>query len=232
MNIAEIGLNHLGNHKLAKKYVRELCSVEKLDGLTFQVREKEHRERKPELYFDLFHYEGLCRLVEDSGKSFGVTLSDGELLYFFESIGVHFYKVIRDGVFNRDFLTSLGKTGKKILVSVGLCNHEQLLELVDFLDCVDGDFVLIYTNRDSVELGNLDLSYISEMKRHWDKVGYGSHCKDPLNLALASSYSPSDILFYVKDDELNEKFPDDVWAIDLSKVSQILEYIDKEKIIK
>ena len=138
MNIAEIGLNHLGDPALAEKYVRELCSVKELDGITFQVREKEHRERKPELYFDFSHYEELCRLIKDSDKSFGAAIADGELISFFEGIGVNFYKVIRDGVFNRDFLRSLGETKKKILVSVGLCDHEQLLELVQFLDCIDG----------------------------------------------------------------------------------------------
>jgi len=232
MNIAEIGLNHLGDYKLAEKYVRELCLIEELDGMTFQVREKEHREKKPELYFDFSYYEGLCKLVEDSGKSFGVAISDGELISFFESVGVHFYKVIRDGVFKQSFLESLGKTGKKILISVGLCDHEQLLELVEFLTCIEGDFVLIYTNRKSVELKNLDVTYMDEMKNHWDKVGYGSHCEDPSNLILVSSHSPSDILFYVKDDKLDVEFPDNIWAIGLSQVASILKAVKKEKSLK
>ena len=101
MIIAEIGQNHLGDYELAKKYVRNLCSIEGLDGLTFQIREEDHRQRKPHLYFDWRHYDDLYGMTKSEGKLFGVAVTNEELIDFFEKLQVDFYKVIRDGVFNK-----------------------------------------------------------------------------------------------------------------------------------
>ncbi len=225
MIVAEIGQNHLGSRELATKYVARLCEIAEVDGLTFQVREKDHRDRKPYLYFDFEHYQDLCLMTQMNRKLFGVALADEELVSFFEDVGVDFYKIIRDGVFNRDFITRLGKTGKPILVSVGLCSHSDIQELVEFLSCIDGDFTLIYTNRDSSESEQLDFSEMVEMKTQWDRIGYGSHCEDPMDLVSACLHDPSDLIFYVKDDNPNEEYPDDIWAIELSNVPNVMRQV-------
>jgi sialic acid synthase SpsE len=225
MLISEIGQNYLGDYCLAQKYVNKLCDVEQLDGLTFQVREKKHRERKPHLYFDFKNYKELCDITKKKDKLFGVALVDDELLSFFEDVGVDFYKVIRDGVYNRGLLRKLGETKKPIIISLGVCSGDDIEELTKFLSCVPGDFTLLYTNRDSVKIEDLDLSSLNKLKNHWTQVSYGSHCEDPNNLLLACSYEPKDILFYVKDDDRDKKYPDDVWAIELNQVSDILKKV-------
>ena len=226
MIIAEIGQNHLGDYELAKKYVRNLCSIEGLDGLTFQIREEDHRQRKSHLYFDWSHYDDLYGMTKSEGKLFGVAITDEELIDFFEKLQVDFYKVIRDGVFNKNLITTLAKTKKPILVSVGLCSEKDILELSELLSDIEGDIRLIYTNRDSVELEEANLSIIKTLRNYWDHVGYGSHCDNPINLLLASCYDPTDMLFYVKDDNSDIEFPDNIWAVGIDTVEELIENIN------
>ena len=47
MIIAEIGMNHLGNISSAEIMLMDLFKTE-VDGITFQVREKEYYTKKPE----------------------------------------------------------------------------------------------------------------------------------------------------------------------------------------
>ena len=51
MIIAEIGLNHLGDIKQARRYVN-LLSHSSIDAITLQVREKEYYKEKPHLLLD------------------------------------------------------------------------------------------------------------------------------------------------------------------------------------
>ena len=226
MIIAEIGQNHLGDYKLAEKYVKKLCSIPTLDGITFQIREEDHRQRKPYLYFDWVHYGDLYKMTKNAGKLFGVAITNDELINFFEDLNVDFYKVIRDGVFNKYLSIALAKTKKPILVSVGLCSEKDISELSELLSDIEGDIRLVYTNRDSVELKETNLSIIKTLRNYWKNVGYGSHCNNPINLVLASCYNPTDILFYVKDESLDVEYPDDIWAIDINIIEELIENIE------
>ena len=165
-------------------------------------------------------------MTKNAGKLFGVAITNDELINFFEDLNVDFYKVIRDGVFNKDLSIALAKTKKPILVSVGLCSEKDISELSELLSDIEGDIRLVYTNRDSVELKETNLSIIKTLRNYWKNVGYGSHCNNPINLVLASCYNPTDILFYVKDESLDVEYPDDIWAIDINIIEELIENID------
>ena len=225
MIIAEIGLNHLGNAEFAEKYCLGLCNVKYLDGITFQVREEEHVIKKPHLYFDPSEYRRLFKIIQDRNKLVGIAINSNRV-DFFEDLGVDFYKVIRDGVFYKGLLSSLAKTGKPTLVSVGLCDDQDLASLSKHIKHSGGDIRLVYTNRKSNRLEDANISEIQRLKKYCSKVAYGSHCESYVDLFLSLPYHPSDLLFYVKDSNVGQELPDDIWAIEINEVQDVTEKIN------
>ena len=63
MLIAEIGLNHLGNTTLAKKYIKSLVNTE-IDGITLQVRESDYYINNPKFKLTKNLYQELINLAK------------------------------------------------------------------------------------------------------------------------------------------------------------------------
>ena len=225
MIVAEVGLNHLGNIFFAKRYASMLSKVESIDGITFQVRESEYRKKRPHMFFDVSEYEDIFKIIKNNHKLAGAAINSIDMVDFFEGLEADFYKVIRDGVFNRELLSLLSKTEKPILVSTGICTSEDLSALSEYIKEIDGDIRLIYTNRISSRLEDANISKIKELKKYCTKVAYGSHCDSYVDLFLSLPYQPSDLLFYVKDTSMGLNFDDNSWAIDMHEVEDVLNKI-------
>ena len=125
MIIAEIGLNHLGDIKQARRYVN-LLSHSSIDAITLQVREKEYYKGKPHLLLDDIDYVNLKHLAESHGKKLGIALADVNKIDYFESIGIDFYKIIRNDITNIGLTDKLISTNKKIIASTGLSSHSDI----------------------------------------------------------------------------------------------------------
>ena len=65
MIIAEVGLNHLGFIHLAEMYINELA-ISEIDGITFQIREKEYYLNPEKARFKLYDedYLKLAKLTK------------------------------------------------------------------------------------------------------------------------------------------------------------------------
>ena len=63
-----------------------------------------------------------------------------------------------------------------------------------------------------------------EISKKTNRLLYSDN--NPINLVLASCYNPTDILFYVKDESLDVEYPDDIWAIDINIIEEIIENIE------
>ncbi len=224
MIIAELGLNHLGNPDLAESYISILSKCD-VDGISFQVREKEYYERdnKKQLKFSDKNYIDFSRSIKESNKKFGVAIADIEKIDFFESINTDFYKIIRNDITNTNLVKKILSTGKKVIVSTGLSSENDIdLFLSQFGEYKN--FVLNHTQL-SYEEKDCNLKAISSLRDKYNvPISFGSHCSNINVLYMSLCFNPSDILFYVK---LNNKikYPDDKHAVTLNDCSSFLNNI-------
>ena len=224
--IAEVGLNHLGQELLANEYVEKLIQTE-VDGISFQIREKNFYKREEKKHLVLIDeiYSFLCKKIQSNNKQFGVAIADIEKIDFFESLGADFYKIIRNDMTDDILVSKLMKTGKKIIVSTGLSSEEDIkLFLKKHGD--NRNFVLNHTQL-SYEENDCNLRAIETLNQKYSiPVSFGSHCSNHNVLYMSLCFSPTDILFYVKKDS-KIKYPDDKHAIDLKDVELVASNINK-----
>jgi sialic acid synthase SpsE len=120
MLIAEIGMNHLGSKKRLLAMIESLVDS-KIDALTIQIRENSfYTQKTSKLLLDEKTYKEAIKKVKDAGKKIGFAICDEQTLYLTESMGVDFYKIIRDGMNNHKLISKVLETNKTIIVSTGL----------------------------------------------------------------------------------------------------------------
>jgi sialic acid synthase SpsE len=224
MIIAEIGMNHLGSLKMAKEYV-DVLSTSKVGAITFQIRESSYYNGEKKKYFlSDEDYIEISKLIKGKNKKFGVAIADENKVDFLDSIGVDFYKVIRNDITNDSLISKLLSTGKKIIVSTGLSSDAEIKNFVEKNKNNKSNIVLNHTQL-SYEIYDCNLSAIKKMKEEYDfEVSFGSHCSNKNVLYMSLCYNPSDVLFYVKMDN-NQKYPDSEHSILAENVSDVAKNI-------
>ena len=212
MIISEIGLNHIGKISFVKKYLKVLLNTN-VDGITFQVREKEYYNNSKKKKYNLLdeNYIEISKLIKSSKKKFGIALSDESKVDFFESIGTDFYKIIGNNITNISLSKKILMTKKKVIVSTGLSSEDDIefffKNFSNYKNFVLNHTQLSYNEKDC------NLSVIDTLKKKYNiPVSFGSHCQNPNVLYMSLCYNPSDILFYVKLDN-KIKYPDDKHSI-------------------
>jgi len=231
MIIAEVGLNHLGDEKLAMRYVYDLVKM-RIDGITFQVPSKsffrgsnKYLELKTEYIINALQY------TKSMGKSFGLAIGDPEKILEYENHEVDFYKVLSKDIKNDALIDEIIKTNKKVFFSTGLSDFHEINNLLEKIKNTNR-FELVHTNLGG-EVENECLSRIEILKNKFSiSVGYGTHCKNKNAIYLSLAFKPDSLLFYVKIDE-NKIYPDNDHAFILSEVPFLIENLrDLSKTIK
>jgi len=221
MIIAEIGMNHLGSLFSAEIMLMDLFKTE-IDGITFQVREKEYYNKKPKYKLKDKDYVKLSKQIKNSGKKFGIALADFDKVDFFESLEVDFYKVIRNDMTNSKLMDKLLSLNKKIIVSTGLSSD---YDIKTFMNKYKNNKNIILNHTQlSYEINDCNLSAILTLKEKYNcDVSYGNHCDNLNTLYMSLCYFPSDILFYVKNENTHWpiEYPDDKHAIGLDKINNV-----------
>ena len=227
MIIAEIGFNHMGKVENVKKYLHHLLATE-IDAITFQIREREHRDKKPHRYFSDESFSDIFSEIKSSGKKVGIALADPEYISFFENLGADFYKVIRNDITNKDLLENLSNTKKRIYVSTGMASEDDIAGFVENPFAKEGDFRLVHTQL-SYSFEDCNLMSIRTMRKYGLPVAYGSHCREVESLFMSLCYEPSDILFYVKGtDEI--EYPDHEHSIVVGDVGFLVSKLRKAEL--
>ena len=226
MLIAEIGLNHLGHISNVESYLSKLFLCD-LDGISFQVREKEYYERSDKKSLELSNdnYIHISNLFKNTNKKFGVAIADIEKIDFFESINVDFYKIIRNDLTNVELVNKILSTGKKVIVSTGLSSEKEIQSFVNSFSTYK-NFVLNHTQL-SYDEKDCNLKAISSLREKYNvPISFGSHCSNINVLYMSLCFHPSDILFYVKLDN-KIKYPDDKHSIILDECMSLAKNIRK-----
>ena len=87
--------------------------------------------KRCELPFDAF--EKLKNHAEQHGLSFFSTPFDRESVDYLEGIGCEIHKVASFDVVNKELLDAVSKSGKTVIMSVGMANHEEISEAYKIL---------------------------------------------------------------------------------------------------
>ena len=114
MIICEVGLNHMGDEKYAKNYVKGIINA-KADGVLFHIREKSFYEKFPELELSEKFYYSISKILKKNKIKFGITLADPEKIEFCEKIGVDFYKIFSRDILEKELVNKIISTKKKKL---------------------------------------------------------------------------------------------------------------------
>ena len=218
MYIAEIGLNHLGSPKKLINYVNYLNETN-IDALTVQIREPEYYAKNPSFELDNSDYSKIIKKIKNKGKKFGIAIADVSRISFFETLNVDFYKIIRDDINNENLTDELIKTQKKLIVSTGTASENEILTFISKYK--NSNFVINHTQI-SNDVKDSNLKAIKTLKKKFNTdISFGNHCNDFNIFYMALAFEPSDILFYVKENNV-DKFPDDEHAILLNDVGKLV----------
>lgn len=138
--IAEIGINHGGNIEIAKKLI-DSAKRAGADAVKFQTYKTEKRTpidspiydvlKKCELPFEAF--AELKKYSEENSITFFSTPFDDESVDFLESINNPIYKIASFDVANLPFLKKIARTGKPIIISVGMSDLDEIKNAINLL---------------------------------------------------------------------------------------------------
>ena len=227
MIICEVGLNHNGNEKYAKEYVDAVIKS-KTDAIVFHIREESfyHGKNKKKKLSDGF-YRNAREKVRKEKIKFGVTIADVNKISFCESIDVDFYKIWSLDINNKELITELLKsTNKKIFVSTGLSDLNEINKFVRFVKNRKKQFTLIHTQlRPNLDIVNLKaIPFLKE--KYKMPIAFGNHCENLNVIYVSLGFEPSDIFFYVKGNK-TKKHQDDTYAVSLSDLSKFIKNLKK-----
>jgi len=192
--IAEIGINHNGDIKLAKKLIDKAkqsgCNAVKFQKRTIDlVYSKEEldtprkspfgittRHQKYGIELDISEYKELEKYSNDLGLDFIVSCWDLDSVDDIENnCNVKYHKVASAMLTDREFLQKLNDTGKPVIVSVGMATEEEVDEALNILDNVE--YVLACTSTYPTKTDELNLKYIRTLKGKYSnlKIGFSNH---------------------------------------------------------
>lgn len=197
--IAEAGVNHNGRVDLAKEMAKEAKKAG-ADYVKFQTfipkklvsrfakkadyQEKTMGKEQSQLSMleklaltqqDFIELKDYC---EEIGIGFLSTPFDLESLAFLEKLAMDFWKVPSGEVTNLPYLEAIGKTKKKVVLSTGMCELEEIEAAIKILENNGAeDITILHCNTEyPTPFTDVNLLAMQQMKKALKKpVGYSDH---------------------------------------------------------
>ena len=219
--IAEIGLNHCGSVRRAQNLLTGLCDT-LVDTISFQIRESSFYDKSHprKSHLPLSFYKEAAELIHNSNKNMCIAIADPGLVNKINDIGIDSWKTLSWDLNNENLHSSLVKTGKKIYLSTGISNIQEITKISNRMQNIE--FIHTQLN-DSIESTNLKA--IKTIKDNTSvNTAFGLHCNNHDVLYLALAFKPSALFFYVKDNT-NGEHPDDLHAIPLNLIDDTVKKI-------
>lgn len=197
--IAEAGVNHNGNLSLAKKMVDAARSAG-VDYVKFQTFQPEKLVSKSagkakyqkettgavetqlqmlkKLSLTNENFLELKKYCDETGIGFISTPFDLESINFLEKFNMDFWKIPSGEVTDLPYLEAIGRTGRKAVMSTGMCSMEEILNAVRVLEtCGTKEIVLLHCNTQyPTPYEDVNLSAMKSIaKASHKKTGYSDH---------------------------------------------------------
>ena len=217
--IAEIGINHNGDISLAKKLINKAVRA-KCDAVKFQKRDinlvysqeeldaprnspwgTTNREQKNGLELSIDQYIELEDYCHEKDIDFIMSCWDLDSLSLVEDkLNVKYHKVASALATDKDFLKALNKTGKPIILSVGLTTDEEISKIIPNIDNLK--YVLACTSTYPTAADELNLRHILTLKEQYPKlkIGFSNHYSGHDACIAATALGAKCIEFHITHD--------------------------------
>lgn len=193
--IAEIGLNHQGDFKIAKQLI-DLSVEAGCDAVKFQKRSLKDLYKKDVLKnlqgeehgsHYVFGHIKKCELSEEQirklhkyslsrGVDFLCTPWDEKSLKLLSQLNLPAYKIGSPDMFNTRLIHAVSKTKKPLLISTGMSFVSEIEQLTEFLNDIKADFALLHCNSTyPAPYHDINLNFLSILKNKTPVVGYSGH---------------------------------------------------------
>ena len=244
--IAEIGINHKGNYKIAKELIDSAVNS-KCWGIKFQYRNIENfynstKEIGDEIIFDelnrsnlsLGNIKKLREYAQSNNLKVGIsffTISDFEEIINFDN-NYDFYKIPSAEFSNFDLIKKVSKSKKEILLSTGGHTLNEIKNNLKSYDFLNNPVILHCTSNYPTEIGDQNLDVISELSKIKNiKVGYSSHDKEFEVVFLAAAYGAEYIERHITINKLGDGLDDSSSSTveEFNKISKLLNNFKKIK---
>lgn len=211
--IAEIGINHNGDINIAKKLI-DIAAVAGCDAVKFQKRNPdvcvpEHQknvmrdtpwgqmtylEYKHRVEFGKEQYDEIDAYCKEKEIDWSASPWDLDSLDFLNGYDIPFIKIPSAMLTNDELLKESVKTGKKIILSVGMSTEKEIDQAVNILKGAK-EFALLHCNSTyPAPIEELNLSAIQTLKQKYGcEVGYSGH-EFRLGTSVASIYLGASII--------------------------------------
>lgn len=211
--IAEIGINHNGDVNIAKKLI-DIASVAGCDAVKFQKRNPDvcvpdhqknvmretpwgtmtYLEYKHKIEFGKDEYDEIDSYCKEKGIAWSASPWDLDSLEFLNQYDIPFIKIPSAMLTNDELLIASVKTGKKVILSVGMSTEEEIDHAVEILR-ESSDFAILHCNSTyPAPINELNLSAVKTLKEKYGcEVGYSGH-EFRLGTTVSSIYLGASII--------------------------------------
>ena len=211
--IAEIGINHNGDINIAKRLI-DIAAVAGCDAVKFQKRNPdvcvpEHQKNvmrdtpwgkmtylqyKHKVEFGKEQYDEIDSYCKEKEIAWSASPWDLDSLDFLNGYDIPFIKIPSAMLTNDELLIQSVKTGKKIILSVGMSTEKEIDRAVSIIKNAK-DFALLHCNSTyPAPIEELNLSAIQTLKQKYGcEVGYSGH-EFRLGTTVASIYLGASII--------------------------------------
>lgn len=195
--IAEIGINHNGNLKIAEKLI-DAANASGWNAVKFQKRTPDiavpeaqkgvmrdtpwgrmtYLEYKKRIEFGRAEFDEIDRYAKDKPLAWTASPWDMPSLEFLLSYDIPFLKIASATITDDAMLMAAAKSGKPIVMSTGMSTWDEIDHAVDILErYADGNYILMHTNSSyPAPLDALNLRMITTLReRYHCLVGYSGH---------------------------------------------------------
>jgi sialic acid synthase SpsE len=186
--IAEIGINHRGDVKVAKELIDSAVRAG-VDAVKFQTYLTEQRapvgnDEVFKILKDLeLPFEAFKELKDYASKysvDFFSTPFDKESVDYLESIGTDLYKIASFDIVNHKLLKEVAATGKPVILSVGMSNLDEIKEAYKILSAGTKNIAILHCiSSYPTEEKDAKLSNITKLQKEFDCIiGQSDHTND------------------------------------------------------
>ena len=193
--IAEIGINHNGDLKIAKKLIDEACNAG-FNAVKFQKRDIElvyskeildskrespwgttQREQKKGLEFSEKEYNEIDKYCKEKNIIWFASAWDLNSLKFLDNYKLEFHKIASAMIVDETFLTEVAKRKKYTFISTGMSTINDISRATEIFKENNCEFELMHCNSTyPMKTENANLMTILELKKKFNcKVGYSGH---------------------------------------------------------
>ncbi len=194
--IAEIGLNHQGDVKLAKTLIDHAVKAG-ADAVKFQKRSlkdvygshtlKHIEEEEHGTHYTLqhilkseltnAHMRELCSYTRTKDVDFLCSAWDEKSLDFLRSLDLPAYKIGSADMFNLKLLGKIAALKEPMLISTGMSFVSEIEQVVDFLKKMNADYILLHCNSTyPAPHHDVNLDFLKVLKERFSNiVGYSGH---------------------------------------------------------